>query len=385
MRVLFIGPPLYGLLYPVLSLAQGFRANGHEVTIASAGKFAQKAAEAGLVAFDAAPMLDSEAEYCQREDLRKRGIIGTNKGSFSFFSDEMTDRLVEFTGQWRPDLIIYPPLGLAGPLVAAKFGIPVVMQTVGFAHTPWHIQGVTRSLASAYARHGVAGPPRDLAWIDVTPPSMSILQNNGEPIIPMRYVPYNGGAVWEKWWERSPARKRLLVSLGTVQPMADGLDPIAWIMDSAEEVDAEFILQLGANARRGLRSLPSNVRLVEWIPMGVFLNGADGFIHHGGAGNTLTALHCGIPQIVFGQGADRPVNAQAVVNRGCGTIPDEKGLTSDLINSFLANTAYRTASVQVAKEMTAQATPSEVAASLAAMVMGKNTRMSDIKIMEYSS
>lgn len=49
MRILFVGPPLYGLLYPVLSLAQAFRVNGHEVLIASGGKFAQKAAEAGLV------------------------------------------------------------------------------------------------------------------------------------------------------------------------------------------------------------------------------------------------------------------------------------------------------------------------------------------------
>lgn len=31
MRILFVGPPLYGLLYPVLSLAQAFRVNGHEV------------------------------------------------------------------------------------------------------------------------------------------------------------------------------------------------------------------------------------------------------------------------------------------------------------------------------------------------------------------
>ncbi|MCV5365776.1 DUF1205 domain-containing protein, partial [Escherichia coli] len=79
---------------------------------------------------------------------------------------------------------------------------------------------------------------------------------------------------------------------------------IAWVMDSASEVDAEIILHISANARSDLRSLPSNVRLVDWIPMGVFLNGADGFIHHGGAGNTLTALHAGIPQIVFGQGAE---------------------------------------------------------------------------------
>lgn len=45
MRILFVGPPLYGLLYPVLSLAQAFRVNGHEVLIASGGQFAQKAAE----------------------------------------------------------------------------------------------------------------------------------------------------------------------------------------------------------------------------------------------------------------------------------------------------------------------------------------------------
>ncbi|ERK06705.1 Glycosyltransferase IroB [Serratia fonticola AU-P3(3)] len=363
MRILFIGPPLYGLLYPVLSLAQGFRVNGHEILVASGGKFAQKAAEAGLVAFDASPGLDSEAEYRHREDLRKKNNI---VGNFSFFSDEMADRVVELTGHWQPDLIVYPPLGSVGPLAAAKYGIPIVMQTVGFGHTPWHVKMVTRSLANAYARHGVDAPPRDLAWIDVTPPSMSILKNDGEPIISMQYVPYNGGGVWEEWWKRAPDKKRLLISLGTVKPMVDGLDLISWVMDSANEVDAEIILQLAANARIGLRKLPSNVHLVDWIPMGLFLNGADGFIHHGGAGNTLTALHSGIPQIVFGQGADRPVNAKAVVDRGCGIIPGKNGLTSDLINQFLGNAELRTASAQVAAEMAAQATPSVVAQSLVA-------------------
>ncbi|MBR7282228.1 nucleotide disphospho-sugar-binding domain-containing protein, partial [Klebsiella pneumoniae] len=87
-------------------------------------------------------------------------------------------------------------------------------------------------------------------------------------------VPYNGGAVREPWWDRAPGRKRLLISLGTVKPMVDGLDLISWVMDSANEVEADIILQLAMNARAGLRKLPSNVRLVEWIPMGVFLNGA---------------------------------------------------------------------------------------------------------------
>ena len=121
MRILFIGPPLYGLLYPVLSLAQAFRVNGHEVLIASGGKFAQKAAEAGLVVFDAAPGFDSEADYRRREAQRKESNIGTKIGNFSFFSEEMADHLVEFAGHWRPDLIIYPPLGVIGPLIAALF------------------------------------------------------------------------------------------------------------------------------------------------------------------------------------------------------------------------------------------------------------------------
>ncbi len=117
-------------------------------------------------------------------------------GNFSFFSEEMADHLVEFAGHWRPDLIIYPPLGVIGPLIAAKYDIPVVMQTVGFGHTPPAYQG-----CNAFAHGRLSSPqcgatPRDMAWIDVTPPSMSILENDGEPIIPMQYVPYNGGAVW---------------------------------------------------------------------------------------------------------------------------------------------------------------------------------------------
>lgn len=140
--------------------------------------------------------------------------------------------------------------------------------------------------------------------------------------------------------------------------------PLHINVDSAHEADAEIILHLSLNSRAALRKLPTNVRLVDWIPMGVFLNGADGFIHHGGAGNTLTALHSGIPQIVFGQGADRPVNARAVVDRGCGIIPEEDGLTTQMINAFLNNGALRTASAQIAAEMATQATPAEVAAML---------------------
>lgn len=367
MRVLFVGPPLYGLLYPLVSLAQGFRSSGHDVVLASAGAFAAKAAEAGLVSFDAAPDLDSEAEYRRREADRKRLDMGTKMGRFSFFSDEMADRLVDFTAEWRPDLIVYPPLGVAGPLLGAKYDVPVVMQGVGFGHTSWHVQGVTRSLEDAYARHGVAGPPADLAWIDVTPPSMSVMEHDVAPLLSMRYVPYNGGAVWQDWWSEAEAsdRPRVVVSLGTLKPMVDGLDLISWVMDSADQLDADIVLHLGRNAREELRDLPDNVTLVDWIPMGPLLTGADGFIHHGGAGNTLTALSAGVPQFVFGLGADRPANAKAVADRGCGFVPGDQPLTTDLVRRLVEDPALRASSREVAAEMARQASPQVVADRLA--------------------
>lgn len=368
MRVLFVGPPLYGLLYPVLSLAQAFRSAGHDVVVASAGKFATKAAEAGLVAFDAAPGLDSEAEYRLGEERRKREQLGTKPGAFSFFSEEMADRLVEWLPRWQPDLIVYPPLGVVGPLLSAKFGVPAVMHTVGFAHTKKHVEVVGRNLADAYARHGVAGPARDLAWLDVAPPSMSILDHDECPVIPMRYVPYNGGTVWQDWWTGADrTRPRIVVSLGTLKPMVDGLDLISWVMDSAGEVEADFVLGLGHNARAELRDLPENVTLLDWIPMGPLLTQADGFIHHGGAGNTLSALSAGVPQIVFGEGADRPLNARVVAERGCGLVPSG-GLDTALVSRLIEDEGLKRASAEVAAEMAGQDGPEVIAARLAEQI-----------------
>ncbi len=88
---------------------------------------------------------------------------------------EMTDPLVAFAG--RGDQISSSTTHkVVGPLIAAKYDIPVVMQTVGFGHTPRHIKGVTKSHQHTTTAAMGSARRKDLAWIDVTPPSMSILQ-----------------------------------------------------------------------------------------------------------------------------------------------------------------------------------------------------------------
>lgn len=370
MRVLVIGPPLYGLLYPVISLAQGLRASGHDVVVGTAGDMSHRVAEAGLVSFDAAPGLDPDAEYRRREEERKRADIGTAPGDFSFFSHEMTDRLVEFTGSWTPDLIIYPPLGVVGRLLGARFGIPTVLQTVGFAHQQKHVDTVTHSLREKFAQHGVSEPREDLTWLDVAPPSMSVLDHPSELTMPLRYVPYNGGAVFQDWWVR-PDRPRVLVSLGTLKPMVDGLDLIDWVLHRADELDAQVVLQLKDNAREELvEELPDNVTLTDWIPMGGLVENSDVFIHHGGAGNTFTALAAGVPQIVFGEGADRPMNARIVQERGCGIVPGDGGLTAETIRSVVHGPEYREQAEEVRSEIRGMPGPAEVADRLSGVLVG---------------
>ena len=374
MKILVIGPPMYGLLYPMLSLAQAFRVAGHQVVVGTAGDFSAEVAHAGLTAVDAAPGLDPDAEYRVQEERRKRENLGTKPGGFSFFSDQMADHLVDYVREWQPDLIVYPPLGVVARLLGAKFDIPTVMQTVGFGHQPWHVDTVTKALGAAAERHGVAAQiaeyTRDLRWIDVAPPSASVLDYPEERTLSMRYVPFNGGAVAEDWWtSERPDASRVLVSLGTLKPMVDGLDLITWITERADEIDAEFILQLRENGRSELpENLPSNVRLVDWIPMGDLVTRADLYIHHGGAGNTFTALDAGVPQIVFGQGADRPTNAKIVADRGCGIVPGDTGLSSGMLRSLLDDGAVRESAREVANEMHRMPAPSEVAARLSALV-----------------
>lgn len=105
---------------------------------------------------------------------------------------------------------------------------------------------------------------------------------------------YNGGVVWEEWWECIFDCKCFLVSFGIVKLMVDGLDLIFWVMDFVGEVDVEIILYFLVNVCLDLCLLLLNVCLVDWFLMGVFFNGVDGFIYYGGVGNILMVLYVGI-------------------------------------------------------------------------------------------
>ncbi|MGI5467022.1 glycosyltransferase [Streptomyces sp. CA-132043] len=328
MRVLFACPPFFGLHYPMVPLAHALRSAGHDVLVATCGAAREQLAHAGLLTVDCAPGADPDAVYRRMERDRQgrkppapgeAGAAPKGKG-FSFFSDEMADRMTEVALAWRPDLVVHPPIGVVGQLVAARLGVPSVLHAVGFGHTSAHVGMVNNALADAYERHGLPGPDPVAAWLDIAPTSMSTTDEPRRWF--MRYVPFNGGAELPGWLLEPRTRPRVAVTLGTVQPVVDGISPLHGVVAAARETDAEFVLALGGSDLSELGTLPDNVRPLDWIPLGALLAASDGAIHHGGAGTTLTALDAGVPQLVLGQGADRPANAAAVAGRGCGLVPD---------------------------------------------------------------
>ncbi|MCB5909143.1 nucleotide disphospho-sugar-binding domain-containing protein [Streptomyces pinistramenti] len=367
MRVLFAGPPFFGLLYPMVPLAQALRSAGHDVLVATCGAAVGHTARAGLPAVDCAPGIDPDALYAQLEKDRRgrkppspgeRGRPARGKG-FSFFSDEMADRMTEIARHWRPDLVVHTPNGVVGQLVAAALGIPSVLHAVGFGHTSAHVGMMNTALADAYDRHGLKGPHPVAAWLDVTPPGMSRTTEPDRWF--QRYVPYNGGAALPGWLYEPVSRPRIAVTLGTVRPVVDGVSPVQWVVDAARATDAEFVLALGGADLSGLGPLPANVRPVDWVPLNALLAASDAVIHHGGAGTTLTALDSGLPQIVLGEGADRPANAAAVRDRGCGLVPEGPGdLTPALVERLLTDDGLRTEARAAAAEMAAMPSPADL-------------------------
>ncbi|MFE9769302.1 nucleotide disphospho-sugar-binding domain-containing protein [Streptomyces sp. NPDC005808] len=366
MRVLLAGPPFFGLLYPMVTLAHALRAAGHDVLVATCGAAVGHTERAGLNAVDCAPGIDPDALYARMEKDKgnrkppapgERGEPPKGKG-FSFFSDEMADTMVKVAEEWQPDLVVHTPLGVAGQLVAARLGVPSVLHAVGFGHTGAHVRMINNTLAPAYERHGLEGPAPVAAWLDIAPPSMS---TNAEPRRWfMRYVPYNGGGRLPDWLSVTRERPRVTVTLGTVQPVVGGVSPVKWVVDAAKETDAEFVLALGGGDLSALGILPDNVRPVGWIPLGLLLARSDAVVHHGGSGTTLTALDAGLPQIVLGEGADRPANAAAVRARGCGLVPDGPGdLTAGLLDRLLTDDGLRAAARETAGEMAAMPSPAE--------------------------
>ncbi|RAY12695.1 hypothetical protein DPM19_24195 [Actinomadura craniellae] len=380
MRALFVTSPGLGHLFPTVPLAQALRAAGHEVRYATGG-LSLAVSDAGLDVMDVTPGLDYLKVYMPDEadgeadaanpmfaddpdDLALAKLFGRVSGV-------MVDGTLAAARSWSPDLVISPPLQGAGPLVAAALNLPHVELRLGSYDSGARLAETVRAaMAAHYDRHGVTGEPRARAQITMFPPSFQALlpeQRRSPGAWPMRYVPYNGGAVLPDWLLRPAEKPRIAVTLGTIEAQWGGIAMLAPLLAAAGGVDAEFAVTLGGGDAALLGELPPNVRIVEWAPLDVLLETCSAVIHHGGSGTTMTAVAAGIPQCVLPRGSYQQTGGDLLPRRGIGIVSEPESVGVTECQTLLKDEALRDAARQARDELLSMPAPADLVARLAGL------------------
>ncbi|WP_410809061.1 nucleotide disphospho-sugar-binding domain-containing protein [Micromonospora sp. 067-2] len=368
MRVLVVSAPLVGHVFPLVPLAVALRDAGHDVLLASGGDGVAVAA-AGLPVQDVAPGFDfgrialrvfprhpliARAELAGTADTRGAGLL------FGALNDTLTDPVVELATEWRPDLVLHEPFAVAGAVAAARLGVPAVRQENSLFDGRDLVRATTARLGAALRRHGLTELPPPAAAVAVAPPSVATQDG-----WPMRYSSYGGGGELPAWLRAPGERPRILVTRSTLTGPGDR-GPMPAVVAAAAEVDAEFVLV--RPDRRSTRTLPENVRVVDWIPLDEALPSSAALIHHGGAGSVFGAFAAGLPQVATVGPGDRRHNAEAVARRGAGLALRPRDITPATLTRLLTDDGLRTAAGQVSREIAGMPPPSELVARLAALV-----------------
>lgn len=379
MRVLVTTSPGIGHVFPLITTAWALRSAGHDVILATSGNH-ELASDAGLHVVDTAPGVDFAAVFRGFMTEHAREFAPANTPAqpppdaidagvdlvarlFAQVSARFTDETVRLVRQWHPELVIHSPLQAAGGLAAAIDGVPAVVHTIGIAQPAALWTRLAYQFATEYERAGVtAAAPA--AVLDVSPPSLRLPDTDGWP---MRYLPYNGGAVLPAWLRDGRTRPLVTVTLGSVIPLMAGVGALAPFVAAAGSVPADFVITSGGADPASFGQLPANVRVLDWVPLSALLAASDAVIHHGGSGTTLTSLAAGVPQYVLPQGADQFLNAEIVAKCGAGAIVTPNDLDAQRLDALLGRTSMRAAAQAIAAEMTAQPTPAELVPDIIAL------------------
>ncbi|MEH0937750.1 glycosyltransferase [Micromonospora psammae] len=365
MRIVFVAAPLQGHVLPLIPLAAACRDAGHDVIVASGGfppdVLGLRTADIGA-SFSlprSAIRVALRHPRIARAEMRGTAGLAMVGQLFGRANLALVGPLLALAERERPDLIVYESLGEAGAIVAGCLSIPSVLQETTLWPATDLFGAVTTS--RALARQSIPAPELTIA---VTPPSL----RGGAPgvgAIAMRPVPFSGGGSVPDWLLATGDRPRVLVSRSTLKGPNDG-DPGPAIITAAAQVDAEFVLVRPA----ATRSLPSNVRAVDRVPLNEVLPHAAAFIHHSGAGSVLGGLAVGVPQLTTPGAGDRRYNAELLAKRGAGLAVEAKAITAADLTRLLTDDALRIAAQEVAAEIAAMPAPAAVVASLERLASG---------------
>ncbi|WP_370465269.1 nucleotide disphospho-sugar-binding domain-containing protein [Nocardia sp. CS682] len=371
----------------MVPLAWGLRAAGHEILVVAPENMRNPVVEAGLAfASSYGPITIVEAMLDGRQQA------GPPQPSDLAISDEAMGqgfaRLAELVlpgsaklaEEWHPDLIISEPTAFDGAVLAAERGIPLIEHRWSLPVSGEIVSSAKRSLVAA----GRLDDNVDLAAalnIDVCPPSFHQAPSSSTTV-PVRYVPYNGAAVYESWMNDRSQRPRVCVTLGSILPnLPWAAEVMCSILDGLSGLSVDIVVAIDPRSWDRVSdrvAVAPNVFVTSWVPLGLLLPSCRAIVHHGGAGTTMTSLVHGVPQLVLPQFADQFANAQRIAACGIGIdlapTMARKETIANLVDSLLSeNSLMRGRAMEVAAEAQSQNPPSSLIPTLEALARSVTT------------
>lgn len=305
--------PAHPLFYPIVPLAWALRASGHEVVIGAPESFAETVQGAALAAAPvSAPFTMPEVMGHDRDgkpitlpDTDEKAVVAVGQG-FGRLAARTVDGTRSVVERWRPDVIVAESYSYgAAAAAAALHGVPWVKHMVGPGDMDIHTWMV-EEFAPELSALGLDGLPEPALVVDNALPLMQEPVEGGQQI---RYVPFGPPGPMAQWaLDRSPGRPRVLVTLGTVQPMAGEIGSLERIVKAVAELPVDVVVAVADMLVDRLRPLPENVISAGWQCLPSVLPACDAVVHHGGPGTMMACLCNGLPQVII-PGRGKPLEA----------------------------------------------------------------------------
>ncbi|WP_330261176.1 glycosyltransferase [Streptomyces sp. NBC_00539] len=234
---------------------------------------------------------------------------------------------------FEPDVLVADQQALAGPLVARRLGVPWVTSastsaelTRPFADFPKVGEWVAGQIGGVLAEFGDAAGEAD-GWDPRFSDRLVLVFSTPELLgdthgFPPHYA-FVGPALGARpaapgfpWQRLDPARRRVLVSLGTLNQEA-GARFYREVLGAARQLAAHTQFVVAAPAAL-LGDRPGHVLHQERVPQLELLPHLDAVVCHGGHNTVCEALAHGLPLVVAPIRDDQPIVARQVVEAGAG-------------------------------------------------------------------
>jgi UDP:flavonoid glycosyltransferase YjiC (YdhE family) len=388
MRVLMTTWGLRSHFYSLVPLGWALQAAGHEVRVASHPSMAGEITRAGLAAVPLGDDLNFAEVFAGQigrvgQLAEGAGRAGgtmepaiTADGGVVRFARALLGDLISFGRAYRPELLVWEPFNLAGPVAAAVLGIPGVLQLWGpdsAVSLRMDPEQVIAPLAGEFRVDASDVSLTGQLVLDPVPAPMQV--EVSAPARASRYVPYNGTAIVPDWLRGpAPSRPRVCItggtSMGGARPRA-ALD-LAAITRAVAGLDVEVVVVAEAAQLANLGRLPGNVRLAEApLALRLVLPSCAVLVQHGGAGTMMTGLACGVPQLILPHVSDEHFNGERLAAAGAGTWLDGPGADGATIRDVVAELAgdgrWRRSAAAMATSIRAMPPPAEVVPALASL------------------